>query len=845
LSQETLPAVFTINPYSAVGGKGDEMKIIGLLSLICFLTIGIFAQNTGRIEGRVVQKSTTVPGMSDPAESVRNRAVTLFSLPAKSVIAETKTDGNGNFVFENVASGTYEILIECSYCGRDTVKKEVDISSGQALRVEIELPRVGINETVTIAADSRQPVEAVSKTVDVITGQEMRDRADFSLAETLKTIPGFRVQQLGGFGRTATVKTRGLRNQDTALLIDGIRFRDVSAITGDASPFLSDFTLTSVSKIEVLRGSGSSLYGTNAIGGVIDFQTPKPQSGWHGQLSGAFGGLGLARFRGNTSYGTEDGKYGFNLGLSRTNYFEGIDGDDDSNNTNFQTRAELNPFKKTTISLRAFVSDAFVKLNLNPDTIGPLPATNSTIIDAAPLSITELERYSNGTDASLLNRGSANFIPDANDPDNIQKSKFFMGQAVITLVFRDKLFFQGHYQGLETIRKNVDGPLGPGFFQPFGGDQTSRFDGHIYTGNGHINWRPDKINELIFGYENEWEKFGNEGVGPGGSGAFTLTARQTSHTFYAQDLLRFLGDKLQIAGGFRAQFFDLKTPGMSGANPPYQDLTLDNPPSSYTFDGSFSYLFDKTGTKIRAHAGNGYRVPSLYERFGSFFDTFSVLNGFVALGDPNLKPERSIAFDGGVEQSLMGGRARLSATYFYTKLIDTIGFGNVVPPIGTTPRPFGGYLNTKGGVSRGAEFSGTVRPTSSTDLFASYTFTNSDQLVPQVTGSGITRTLGVPTNQFTLVATQRFKRFWVNLDFLGTSSYLAPVFSNSTFNTYVYRFKGARKADVTAGYTFPFRKDKLSLRLFGTIENLGGYDYYENGFRTTGRTGRVGLSLGF
>ena len=822
------------------------MKIIGLLCLICFLTVGVFAQNPGRIEGRVSQNSGIAPGfIKDPASTIRNRVVTLLSKPDNKRIGETTTDDNGNFVFASVPPGDYEMLVHCDYCLRIVVRKEVSVAAGQTVNTEIELQRAGIAETVTVSADSRQSIEAVSKTVDVITGQEMRDRADFSLAETLRTIPGFRVQQLGGFGRTATIKTRGLRNQDTALLIDGIRFRDASAITGDASSFLSDFTLTSVSKIEVLRGSGSSLYGTNAIGGVVDFQTPKPQSGWHGQVSGAFGGLGLARFRSNTSYGTENGKYGFTLGLSRTNYFEGIDSDDDSNNTNFQTRVELNPFKKTTISLRGFVSDAFVKLNLTPDTIGPLPATNSTIIDAVPLSIAELERYSNGTPAGSLNRGSANFIPDANDPDNFQKSKFFTGQAVITHVFSDKLFFQGHYQILETIRKNVDGPLGPGFFQPFGGDQTSRFDGHIYTGNGHFNWRPNETNEITLGYENEWEKFGNEGVGPGGLGAFSLTAQQTSHTFYAQDLLRFMGDKLQIAGGFRAQFFDLKTPEMSGANPPYQSLTLDSPPTSYTFDGSFSYLFDKTGTKIRAHAGNGYRVPSLYERFGSFFDTFTVPNGFVALGDPNLKPERSIAFDGGVEQTIARGKARLSATYFYTKLIDTIGFGNVVPDIGTTPRPFGGYLNTKGGVSRGAEFSGTVRPTTSTDLFASYTYTNSDQLVPQVTGSGVTRTLGVPVNQVTLVATQRFKRFWVNLDFLGTSSYLAPIFSNDTFNTYVFRFKGARKADLTAGYTFPFGKEKFNLRLFGTIENLGGYDYYENGFRTTGRTGRVGLSFGF
>lgn len=819
------------------------MKTFKILGLILVLAIGIFAQNTGKVAGRIVQNSISIPGVSNPADTIGSKVVTLLNA-AGDKIAETRSDANGNFAFEGVAAGKYEIRIECGYCQSGIATKWVNADAGQTASVEVVLPAVGIRERVTVAADTEQTIEQVSKTVDVITGQEMRDRADFTLAESLRTIPGFRVQQLGGFGRTATIKTRGLRNQDTALLIDGIRFRDASAITGDASPFLSDFTLTSVSRVEVLRGSGSSLYGTNAIGGVVDFQTPKPQSGWHGQLSGAFGGLGLARFRGNTSYGTENGKYGFNLGLSRTSYYEGIDSDDDANNTNAQGRFELNPFKKTTISLRFFVSDAFVKLNSTPDTIGPMPATNATIIDAQALSIAELERYATGTPAGSLNRGSANFIPDANDSDANQKSKFYNGQADVTHVFNDKLFFRGYYQLLQTKRKNFNGPLGVGF-QPFGGSETGTFDGQIYTGNGHFNWRPNDTNEITIGYENEWEKFGNDGAGSGGSGGFSLTDRQTSHTFYGQDLLRFLDNRLQIAGGFRAQFFDLKNPVMSGANPPYQNLALDNPPSAYTFDGSFSYLFDRTGTKIRAHVGNGYRVPSLYERFGSFFDTFSIPNSFVALGDPNLKPERSIAFDGGIEQTIANGRARLSATYFYTKLIDTIGFGNVVPPIGTTPRPFGGYLNTKGGISRGAEFSGTLRPTTSTDIFASYTFTNSDQLVPQVTGSGITRTLGVPNNQFTLVATQRFARFWVNFDFVATSDYLAPIFSNTTFNTYVYRFGGNSKGDLTAGYTFPIRNEKMSLRVFGTVENVFGYDYFENGFRTAGRTGRVGLSFGF
>lgn len=679
-------------------------------------------------------------------------------------------------------------------------------------------PTPTIKETVNISAGLNQTVEQVSKTINFISGQEMRDRADFSLAESLRTIPGFRIQQLGGFGRTATIKTRGLRNQDTAILIDGIRFRDPTAITGDASPFLSDFTLTSVSRIEVLRGSGSSLYGTNAIGGVVDFQTPKPQSGFHGQFSTAFGGYGLQRYRGNISNATKDGKFGFNLGISRTLYTEGIDGDDDAHNTNFQSRLEFNPSQNTNISGRFFVSDAFVKLNSSPDTFGTLPASNATIINANP---------------------GVNFAFDANDPDNSQKSNFFSGQVALTQIINDKLIFQGSYQGLKTERTNQNGTLGVGFQSA----STSIFDGQVHTANGRLNWTPNRYNQITFGYEFENERYGNDGFTPNGSGNFSIVAKQLSHTFYAQDLLSFLNNKLQFAGGFRAQFFSLETPIFSVSNAPYSNVTLSNPPSAYTFDGSASYFFETSGTKLRAHVGNGYRVPSLYERFGAFYSSFS--SSFTAIGDPNLQPEKTIAFDGGIDQNIFDNRAKLSATYFYTKLIDTIGYGNVVPSIGSTTRPFGGYLNTKGGIARGAEFSGAFKATNSTDIFTSYTFTNSDQLAPQVSGSNVFDTLGIPKHQFTLVATQRIKDFWVNFDFVATSEYFVPIFSNSTFSTYVYRFKGNRKADLTAGHNFKMNNEKLNLRLFGTIENLFDYEYFENGFRTFGRTGRIGVSFGF
>ncbi|CAN5428505.1 hypothetical protein BH10ACI1_BH10ACI1_32440 [soil metagenome] len=681
-------------------------------------------------------------------------------------------------------------------------------------------PTPAIREYVTvIASGTNQTIDEVSKTVNVISSEEITNRNEFSLIESLRTIPGFRVSQLGGFGRTATIKTRGLRNQDTAVLIDGIRFRDASAITGDASPFLSDFTLTSVSRIEVLRGSGSSLYGTNAIGGTLDFQTPKPTNGWHGQIGGEFGGLGLGRFLGRTSYGND--KFGFNVGVSRTVFTKGIDGDDDANNTNFQTRIEYNPFAKTNISARIFVSDAFVRLNSSPDTFGTLPVNNQTIINAVQ---------------------GVNFVADADDPDNFQKSKFFNGQIVLTQVINRKLLFQGFYSGLKSSRKNVNGVLGGGF-QPFGGDETYIYDGQIHTASGILNWTPFSNNQTKIGYEYEFEKFGNDGVFVSTADNFSTRARQSSNTFFVQNLLGLLNNRLQISGAFRAQWFALKVPTFSSANFPNRFNNIDSPTTSYTGDGAVSYFFERTKTKFRAHIGNGYRVPSLYERFGSYF----FFNTFFGLGNPALKPERSIAFDGGIEQNLFKNRARLTATYFYTEINDEITYA----PTDDFGAP--SYFNFDKHFSRGIELSAQVKPTNSTEIFASYTFTNSDirnfrrqtSLPPFNIVSQDRRSNGIPNHQFTLVATQRYKDFWVNVDLLATSDYLAPVFSNTTFGSYIYRFKGNRRADLTAGYTFKMRKETLNLRFYGTVENIFDYEYYENGFRTVGRNGRIGLSFGF
>jgi outer membrane receptor protein involved in Fe transport len=308
--------------------------------------------------------------------------------------------------------------------------------------------------------------------------------------------------------------------------------------------------------------------------------------------------------------------------------------------------------------------------------------------------------------------------------------------------------------------------------------------------------------------------------------------------------LRHVDDRLQISGAFRAQFFGLQQPVFTpAAAAPYTGITFQSPPAAYTGDGSIAYTFRSSGTKLRGHVGNGYRAPSLFERFGTAFDSFF---GYSAFGDPRLEPERSIAFDAGIDQSLYENRVRLSATYFYTELRKIIIF-DFSGLIDFTTDPFGrfgGYLNTNGGIARGAEVELRATPTRTLNLTAAYTFTKAQQRTQQVPGT--IRSLIIPDHQFSIVATQNIgRRLLVNFDFSASSDYIGAVFDPVTFASRGYRFKGMAKADLGASYSLPLSGERRQLRFFGYLDNLFDREYFESGFRTPGRTGRAGASLVF
>jgi iron complex outermembrane receptor protein len=694
-------------------------------------------------------------------------------------------------------------------------------------------------EVVVTASSTAQTVDEVSKAVSTVGQLEIDERNEYAVSEALRTVPGLQVQQRGGPGSLTSIKIRGLRNEHSAVLIDGARFRDAAAPQGDASGFLSELTVTDLDRVEVLRGSSSSLYGSNAIGGVINIVSNDGGGHPRGSLLAEGGSLGFVRARGQTSGGVGDDRMTYSLGLSHWSVSEGVDGNDAARNTSFQGRARLRLTPDATVSARIYSANASAMLNESPQAVGELPPTG--IIDAEPLSPSALERYESGVPIHELNPDGANFIPSADDPDNEQESRFLSMLLTFEQRPRENFTYSITYHGLATDRSVFEGPEGVTFFEPTA-DARTDFDGQIHTVNARVDLGLGRTNYVTAGYEFESESFVSRSLPGGEAVESSVDVTERSNTFFIQDQIRLLEGALQLSGAFRTLIFSLQQPEFLPADgSPYQGIDFDSPDSAFTGDGSVAYFMGDTGTKLRAHIGNGYRAPSLFERYGASFGPF----GYSAYGDPRLGPERSIAFDAGWDQEMAGNRLRTSATFFYTHLKKMIifDFSGAIDPATDPFGRLGGYRRVDGGKVRGFELNVTAAPYGGLNLGAAYTYT--DAAPPESGFEGLPQAYGIPEHQFSLVATQRFTpNLYVNLDMTFSDSYFAPVFDPVTFASRHYRLDGIAKVDLGVSYTVAVSR-RGGLRFFAKVDNLLNQRYFENGFRTPGRLGVAGVAFQF
>jgi iron complex outermembrane receptor protein len=776
--------------------------------------------------------------VTDPqGRPVPGAAIRLYARAGGAVLTTSTSDGAYRL---SAAPGDYLLEVEAPEFALATLS-DIQIEAGRETVHDVQLELSSLRTRVVVTASGTAlPVEEVSKASDTVDAQQIRDRHEYLLAEAARNVPGLRVQQLGGPGGLTTIKMRGLRSHDTAVLIDGLRFRDAASTQSDATGFLADLAVVNTDRVEILRGSGSSLYGTHAMGGVVDIRSDQGGGKAHGEISAEGGGLGFLRGLARAGGDLGAGRLLYSGGVSHINVTHGVDPFDPYRNTVAQGFARYNFTPRVSISGRIFAGQSFVALNESPgmdDSVIPnQPASGP--VPAVGLPTPQLRRYEAG---QPFDPGNATFIPAFNDPDNHRASSFFAGALAFGHELTPTSSYRLSYHGIATRRSFRDGPAGLSEFDPlFSND--SRFNGRIDTLQARLDHQTGP-QLLTAGYEFEREQFDNinRDENPDPAQAVNDAARiaQTSHAAFAQDQLRLFDGRLQLSFSGRAQSFRLSTPEFQGGSTPYDGLQFESPDAAWTGDASAAYFFRSSGTKFRAHAGNAYRAPASYERLGVSFFAGSAS----VWGDPRLRPERSVSFDAGIDQWLAHSRLRLSATYFYTALQETIvfDFSGLIDPVTDPFGRFGGYRNTGGGLARGGEFSVSATPTTSLTLLASYTFTNSDSSTPTVAAENFSKVLGISDHMFSLTAVHRLGRsIDVTFDFYAASKYPLTLFGSPR----LFEFDGPVKADLVASYTRPVGEGK-SLRFYGKLDNLFDKTYWENGFGAPGIWGIAGVGFQF
>lgn len=187
---------------------------------------------------------------------------------------------------------------------------------------------IALDDVVVTGTRTPQPREAVIADITVIDQAEIQRAGQSSLVELLQMQRGLEISSNGGAGKTANIFLRGASANHTLILVDGMRMQSATAGTTT----LENLPLAQIERIEILRGPATSLYGQDAIGGVIQLFTKKGQPGVHSYASLGYG-----------TYNTKKGAAGINGKVNNTSFALNLSTEDtdgfsafDTNNANLK-----------------------------------------------------------------------------------------------------------------------------------------------------------------------------------------------------------------------------------------------------------------------------------------------------------------------------------------------------------------------------------------------------------------------------------------------------------------------------------------------------------------------------
>jgi vitamin B12 transporter len=219
----------------------------------------------------------------------------------------------------------------------------------------------GVEDVIVTANRIAQETSRVGDSATVITAQEQRRSQKTAVSDLLAMTPGVAVARNGGLGGTTTLRIRGAESHQTMVLIDGVKLNDPSSASGEFN--FADLLTTDFAQIEVLRGPQSTLWGSQAIGGVVNIVTPVPEGPLSASVSVEGGTHETAIVRGHAQAGGDrfawrvSGNYLTSDGISAFSRDLGGREADGYRNVGFNARGILHVSDNVSAEIRSTWSD--------------------------------------------------------------------------------------------------------------------------------------------------------------------------------------------------------------------------------------------------------------------------------------------------------------------------------------------------------------------------------------------------------------------------------------------------------------------------------------------------------
>jgi len=497
-------------------------------------------------------------------------------------------------------------------------------------------------DIVVTATRSPRAVTQAGSSISVISGEEIAKASPKSIADVLRRVPGVTVTEAGGPGGSTTVRIRGAEARHTLVLVDGVKVNDPSSGSNEFD--FANFVAADIERIEVLRGAQSALYGSDAMGGVINIITRKGSGAPKFKVSSEAGSYGSKGLRGSVSGSSGPVSYAFSLtgydtaGFSRYGYRIGrIE----------RTRGwPLEPDAS-----RRGGAAGRIGLSLAKDVeleIGGYSTANVAQYDAAFGAYPDTPSQSQ----QHLHQGYARLTALAFDG--------LLRNTVLVAANRTERDYRtiGYSGALTLPRLRWDA-------DSFTGDRVdAEYQGDLKLGAFGV---------LTFGAKAQRERIltHNRPVAPTpGRRRETNDAAQTTHSVFALHQITVF-DHLHLSIGGRLD-------------------ELLHSERFATWRATAAYEIPASSTTIRGSVGTGAKAPTLFQQFDPLF------------GTPGLHAERSFSIDAGIDQRLFDDRVTLSATVFVNRFRDLIDF-SFDPAVCPPTNPFGCYGNVARARTSGLE----------------------------------------------------------------------------------------------------------------------------------------------